>query len=317
MKIREYDLDIDILEELQEFEWNNDSIKGNKFIACSPFRSERHPSFAVNLETGTFIDSGNSDEYYHKGNLVKLLALLRSEEYEIIEDYLIEKYATILVDTETLELHINLQEQQDHQQIIDRKSITHLYLKQSDYLLKRGISVEVQTLFETGFDALRGCIALLWHDKKGNIINIKYRCVDKKSFFYAKGGQPIKNHLYGMYQCLQKKAKRVYICESEIDALTLWSHGYPAIAVGGSSLSENQKQILLTSGIEELVVSTDNDTVGNRFKEFLIGELGGYFTMYSFIFPTMVKDVNDMTSEQINKSAQSLEAPTFSFLSLS
>lgn len=316
MDIKEYNLDVDILEELQNFEWVGEVIKGIKFIACSPFRSERHPSFACNLETGTFIDSGNSDEFYHKGNLVKLLAALRNEDYETIEDYLIEKYATILADTEALELHLNLYGEEEKPLVIERTDIKHLYTHPTDYFTNRGISLEVQRLFGLGFNSESGTVAMLWTDSHNSIVNIKYRKVAEKVFFYEKGGQPIKNYVYGIYQCIMRKAKRVYICESEIDALTLWTYGLYAIAVGGSSLSDNQKQIILSAGIEELVIATDNDIVGKRFMETLKINFEGILTILFFPFPHSVKDVNDMSKEQITKASQTLTQPTLCFISL-
>ncbi|GAB6153686.1 hypothetical protein JCM17380_24360 [Desulfosporosinus burensis] len=318
MQIKDHDLDVDILEELQYFDWTGESVKGIKFIACSPFRTERNPSFAVNLENGTFMDSGNDDEYFRKGNFIKLLALLRNEEYEDIEDYLIWKYTSYLADTELLELRMKLTVDEGKKELryIDRSDITHLYQQRSDYLTGRGISLEVQTLFQTGYNPQNRTIAFLWTDKQGRIINIKYRRTDVKAFFYQKGGQQIKHHVFGIYQCIQHKAKRVFICESEIDAMTLWTYGYPAVAVGGSSLSENQKRILLSSGIEELVIATDNDKVGGRFREYLTEEFAGNLVILSFAFPDRVKDINDMTGEQIHKAVQTLATPTFSFLNL-
>jgi DNA primase len=312
--IREQELDVDILEELENFDWSNQVIKGNKFICCSPFRTERHASFAVNLESGLFIDSGNSDEYLHKGNLIKLLATLRNEEYEAIEDYLIEKYSTILADTDTLKLDMNLLLTPSKPLCINMENIQHLYTEKTDYFTGRGISLEVQKMFALGFNPKDGTVAMPWMDNKGNIINIKYRQIKQKAFFYEVGGQQIKEHVYGIYQCIQLKAKRVYVCESEIDALTLWTYNIPAIAVGGSSLSSNQKQIILNSGIEEFVIATDNDLVGNRFRRFLKSELGGNLILFSFAFPPNVKDVNDMNREQINNSVRNLISPTYTFL---
>jgi DNA primase len=51
----------------------------------------------------------------------------------------------------------------------------------------------------------------------------------------------------------------VYVVESEIDCLYLWSHGKPAIALGGSNMSQVQRQLILRSPIKTLVLSTDND----------------------------------------------------------
>jgi len=316
MQIREHELDVDVLEEVQNFSWVGEVIKGNKFIACSPFRSERHPSFAVNVDDGLWIDSGNSDEYFHKGNLVKLLSVLRNEDMETIEDYLIEKYARILKDTEALALHLNLYGEKEKPKFIEKSSILNLYVEKTDYLSNRGISEEIQQLFGIGYNPENSTVALPWVDNKGNIINIKYRKTKEKAFFYEKGGQPIKNHVYGIYQCIIKKAKRVFICESETDALTLWTHGYYGIAVGGSSLSDKQKQIILSAGIEELVISTDNDIVGKRFGDFLKQEFAGNCTILGTTFPSQVKDVNSLTAEQLHKVVQTLDIPSFSFLDL-
>ena len=317
MKIREYELDVNILEEVEEFEWVNGVVRGNKFLACSPFRSERHPSFAINLETSTWIDSGNSDEFYHKGNLVKLLAVLRQEDIETVEDYLIEKYATILADTEALVLNMNLPTEEEKPVFIERSTLKHLYVTSTDYFTNRGISLDVQQLFGLGYNSETRSVAMLWTDNYNNIINIKYRNIDKKAFFYAVGGQRITNYVFGIYQCIRRRATRVYICESEIDALTLWSHGYPAVAVGGSSLSDSQRHLILTSGITELVIATDNDKVGNRFRETIQKDFGGILTMFTFTFPEGVKDVNDMTWTQLSKAVQTLETPIVSFLNLS
>lgn len=304
MKIREHDLDIAVQEELEAFDWSGAEIRGNKFIACSPFRSERHPSFAVNLDSGLWIDSGNSDEYQHKGNLVKLLSLLRNEEYVETEDYLIEKYATILSDTDSLTLCLNLAVEQNTHKTFSMASLGHLYMVKTDYLNKRGISAAVQEQFHIGYDPVNKAIALLWTDGKGAIINVKYRRTYAKSFYYEKEGQPIKHYVYGLYQCKIHKAKRVFICESEIDALTLWTHGYPAIAVGGSSLSENQKRLILSAGIEELVIATDNDVVGNRFREFLKGEFMGILTVLDFVTPAKVKDVNELLQKDVTTNLE-------------
>jgi DNA primase len=314
MKIRNYELDVNIQEELESFNWEQGEIKGNKLISCSPFRHERHPSFAVNLDSGVWSDSGNSEEYYSKGNFVKLLALLRDISYEEVEAYLIEKYATILRDTDALQLHLDLHGEKEKETYISKYAIKHLYSTHTDYFTNRGISIEVQQLFGLGVTIDGSIVAMPWVDVNGNIINIKYRQIKFKAFFFEKGGKAVHNHLYGLYYCRLRKAKRVYICESEIDALTLWSHGYYAVAVGGSSMSDKQKQLLKSSGVEELVIVTDNDVVGNRFRDKLVDDFGGIFKLLRWQFPEKVKDINDMTGEQIHESAKNLTPVQFLFL---
>lgn len=144
MIIRGYELDLDILEELENFTFTSSRIRGNKFQSCSPFRNEKSPSFAVNLDNGTWIDSGAVTEDYRKGNFISLLAYLRSETYSDIEDYLIEKYGTILGDVEALELEINLsKESEKPKQPVFNKKVRELSFNKHDYLSRRGISKEV------------------------------------------------------------------------------------------------------------------------------------------------------------------------------
>lgn len=316
MKVREYELDVNIQEELNNFEWENEQVRGDKFQACSPFRNEKRPSFAVNLETGTWKDSGAIDMKLLKGNLISLIAILRGETYEQVEDYLIEKYATVLADTDSLCLNINLNNEKAKPKYIDIKNLKHLYVEKTDYLTNRGISLEVQKMFGTGYSPDTKSIALLWTDLQGRIINIKYRRIDSKSFYYESGGQPIKNFVYGLYQCKVRQAKRVFICESETDALYLWSNGCPAIAVGGASLSDKQKLLILKAGIEELVIATDNDAVGHRFRQFLKEEFAGLLRVYDVEFPANKKDINDLDCQQVAYVISTTRPISFSFLKM-
>lgn len=302
MIIRGHELNVDILEELDNFTFTRSRIRGNKLQSCSPFREEKSPSFAVNLDNGTWIDSGAATEEYRKGNFISLLAYLRSETYSDTENYLIEKYGTILDDVATLKLEINLSNDLNKpRQPVFNNKVRELSLNKNDYLSRRGISKEVQKLFQTGYDQKSNSISLPWHDSKGLVINVKYRNTKEKTFFYEKEGLPIKNYVYGIFQCIRKKATRVYICESEIDALTLWTYGYPAVAIGGSSLSEAQKTILLSAGFEDLVIATDNDLVGRRIRDFLFQEFGGLMNVFEVYFPKGAKDINDIPANVIHR----------------
>ncbi|OAA90890.1 toprim domain-containing protein [Clostridium ljungdahlii] len=309
MKINGAEINIDFLAELEYFDWSKNVIKGDKFQACSPFRAEHNPSFAVNLENGLWVDSGSIDEKLHKGNFISLLAYLRNEEYEEIEDYLLQKYSTILSDTEDLQLNLNLCMGKGQYKTFSKEFASQYYKKKDVYLTNRGISTEVQNIFEIGYEDKMTAIVIPWHDNRGNIVTFKYRFTERKEFFYIKDGQHIRNHLYGLYFCIKMKAKIVYLCEAEIDALTLWTYGYFAIAVGGSSLSDVQKNLILNSGIEKLVIATDNDQVGHRFRNALKQELAAHMTLYDFKFPSGKKDINELKESELFNSCESIAHP--------
>ncbi|MHC5291092.1 DNA primase [Bacillus licheniformis] len=296
---RDYELNVDVLEELNYYEWNRARVKPNEMVACSPFRNERSPSFSINLETGLWIDFG-SDEEFSRGNLITLLAYLRNETPQEVENYLLDKYGIDLSDISSLELGIDLTFEENHYPTISIEEYRK-YAFRSPYLAQRGISEKVQKAFKIGFDKQASAVAFPWIDIHGNIVNIKFRSTKSKYFFYHPAGQQIKNHIYGMYFIYKKRCETAYLVESEIDALYLWSNGFPAIALGGSNVSGHQRQLILRSPVKRLVFATDNDLVGKDIRTRLTDFLIGYKDLHEIVLPSGVKDVNDLPPEQLRK----------------
>jgi DNA primase len=299
IKIRDYELDIDVLEELDPYDWYRGRVRVQEFTACSPFRNESSPSFSINLETGLWIDFGAGiEEYYKKGDIVLLLSYLRAEDNRSVEDYLIEKYGIDLGDTEKLQLGLNLtlEEVTPFTMSLDEYK---QYAFRHPYLGGRGITETVQKAFKVGYDTKRKAIALPWMDIYGKIINVKFRSVNSKMFFYLPDGQQLRNHIYGMNFVYKLGCETVYVCESEIDCLYLWSHGKPAIALGGSNMSAKQRQLILRSPITQLVIATDNDLAGEKIKDKIVGNLNGLIKLSEIELPVGVKDVNDLAPNRL------------------
>lgn len=273
-------------------------IRDNKLQACSPFRYEKRPSFAVNLENGSWIDSGATDDSMRKGHFTQLLAFLREETWFDTEDYLLEKYATIVVDVDTLELNFTLETETPYRTF--SKEELSPFMWRVNYLTSRGITEKIQRAFQIGYDRENKAVMIPWHDHQGNVINMKFRSILHKKFWYHPEGQRIKQHVYGLHFIKKHNIKRVFAVESETDALYLWSHGVPAIAFGGASMSEDQKRLLIRSPIEEFVIATDNDAVGRRFAKTLQEELSTHFDIFMLDFPECYKDMNDIPSEEIS-----------------
>jgi DNA primase len=308
MKIRGIEVDVDILEELNRFSWKKARVRGDEFLACSPFREERHPSFSVNLQTGLFIDFGNPDEFWRKGNFIKLLAFLENITFEEAEEMLLESYGINLDTADSLELSLNLELEKPKPKIFTVDELRPYLYRHKSYLLRRGISEEIMKKFVVGYDKEQQAVAFFWQDAKtGKVVNVKFRSIKGKQFYYIEGGQPIRHHIFALYHVIKEGHKEVFIVESEIDALYLWTHGYPAIAIGGSNLTEEQKELLLMSGIETLILATDNDTVGRSIRKSIIKNLGGYMNLKNFPFPEHAKDVNDLTPEELHRCVKEIE----------
>ncbi|WP_163530915.1 toprim domain-containing protein [Halobacillus ihumii] len=292
--IRGKELPINVKAEIESFDWEKPNWKEERLIACSPFRDETHPSFAVNLENGTFIDSGNDDEQWRKGNFVKLLSWIRRESYEETEEYLLAMYSPDYGDIENFELNFDdWKAAEVNKRIFDRSELKP-YLFKHPYLERRGVPFNVQRAFEVGYEPETKSIVLVWHDMKGNVISWKHRSVHSKAFWYVKGGQPIRNHLYGIHWVVHKGKKEVWIVESEIDALTLWAKGIAAIAIGTSNLTKAKRDIILKSGIETLIIATDNDKAGEKARKSIIDRLGGLVDLYEVDWSNVPEELTDI-----------------------
>ena len=307
MKIRDYEIDIDIYDIISAYEWRKGRRKGDEFICCSPFRDEQHPSFSINLDTGLWIDFGSDDDFWKKGNLIKLLAYLENCSMEEIETTYLELYGLMVSDADSLELSINIQETGPAKTFSREELKPYLY-RYRPYLLKRGITDEIMKKFVVGYDKETQAVAFFWMDADtGKVVAVKFRSIKSKQFYYLDGGQEVRNHLFGLYQLKQEGHKIAYIVESEIDALYLWSLGVPAVALGGSTLSENQRRLLLLSGIETLVIATDNDKAGYRIAREICRELGGHLTLKKLYIPPYAKDVNDLAPNELLNYVNHLE----------
>ena len=88
----------------------------------------------------------------------------------------------------------------------------------------------------------------------------------------------------------------MYVCESQINALTLWSWGYPAIALFGTG-SSHQYDILNKSGIRNYILCFDGDAAGLKGKDRFLQNIRKD-VLVSYVPIPMGKDVNDLTKEQ-------------------
>jgi 5S rRNA maturation endonuclease (ribonuclease M5) len=313
--IGNYEVDVDFEAELREFTWGRPSWKDNKLIACSPFRDESHPSFAVTYDKGgIFIDSGGEGEW-RSGGFVKLLSWLRNETREETEEYLLEKYFILgFRDTEELELSFDGWETTKKEneviplEVLDEYKFTHSYLEN-----KRGIEEVYQRALKIGYDPKKKAVSFPILDKNGVLVNIKFRSVKSKIFWYH-NNNPVREHLYLLDLVMKKGSKKVWLVESEIDAITLFKNGFPAVAVMGGSLTKKQKRLLIDAGIETLVLATDNDKQGRRLAKSIHGQLGGLMNIEEMRFPEVYKDVNDIPTEELLEYATNTFEWTFDLL---
>ena len=292
IKIRGHDVEIDIAEELSQYDFGyNARWTADKLIASSPFRDDNRASFFVNLTgeyAGTWADSGAIDYEKARGNFVSLIAHLRGISYDEAGDYLLEKYGSLYEAKpgEPIRLPSPKLREPFRYTYIEDNPVTQAT---SPYLLSRGITAEVQALYGVGYDERhRGFTAIPWH-YGGRLANIKYRSTRGKYFFYADVGTPINRLVYGIDQA----EETAVICEGEIDAMSWRVAGISAVAIAGAHISREQVEIIKRSSVKRLYLGGDNDEQGRKFNEQVKREISGYKRVYTVDYGEE-KDANDV-----------------------
>ncbi|QAW54952.1 toprim domain-containing protein [Bacillus subtilis] len=289
-------VDVDIRYELEQFEWTRPTWTEDRLLAASPFRYDRTPSFYVYLEetasakAGYWGDSGAYDAEFARGGFVKLLAFLRAETEDETVDYLLETYAPTARDGR-LTLRLPKLKAVSKPEPLPESLLVDVQAGPNDYLTGRGISAEVQR--EAGVGLVGNAVAIPWRLPNGRLANVKYRSTRGKSFWYASGGWPIRDLVYGMDLVYAQRLKHAVICEAEIDAMAWRSVGVPAIGTGGSAFNLKKADIITQSPIEYLTVVTDNDKAGDKLRAAIERYLNGKVRLaHGYI--TEVKDANEL-----------------------
>ncbi|MFD2704689.1 toprim domain-containing protein [Salibacterium lacus] len=287
---------VDVSEELASFDWRAPRWQAEKLICASPFRDDMHPSFYVYLtdtpsaKAGSWGDSGTGD----RGGFVRLLAELRGESTDEVIAYLREKYG-VYADDEQAERFTLPSLGAIRQQAVERARVRTLQPPQGQapaYVIDRGVAPE--TAADAGVVQAGNAVAFPWRDRKGRCRAVKYRSITGKAFWYAKGGENIRDLVYGIDAVA---GGEVALVESEIDALYLRTAGVRAVATGGAELmNEKKAEIIAASGVEAVVIVADHDAAGQRMKREAIELLRKYPGVAAKVagYPARYKDANEV-----------------------
>ena len=164
------------------------------------------------------------------------------------------------------------------------------------YMYERKMDDRVIEIFDVGYDKEKECITFPVRDKNGNCLFIARRSVNTKFFSYPQGVEKPVYGLYELYQ-LNEFPKEIYICESMIDAITIWTHcGKYAVALNGLG-NDLQFSQLNNMPNRTFILATDNDTAGIkakiRLKKYISNKI-----IKEVILPSNRKDINECTYDE-------------------
>ena len=164
------------------------------------------------------------------------------------------------------------------------------------YMFKRKLTEKIINLFDIGYDSKTNAITFPIKDENGNCLFIARRGVNIKWFNYPNNSE---KPIYGLYELNQLKEfpNELYICESMLDCLYLWTFDKYAIALNGLG-TRNQFKQLNELPCRKYILATDNDEAGQNARSRIKANIKNKI-ITEVILPKDVKDINDCSKEQI------------------
>ena len=222
---------MNIIEQLTALGISGHVYKNRKEILIScPFHEDHKPSCSVNLETGIWICYTGCGS----GNWMQFLEGVRKDS----------NYAPLSMTDSSPEIAPNKEP----------------VLKS---LLQRGFTRDVLAKWGIVWDKTVGAMRLPVRNCVGEIEgNIWRYPVGITPKYRYEVGFAKSETLYGLWRL--GKCPRIVLVEGPLDAIWVQEAGIPALAILGSSLSEQQIILLLTMDVQHVVLCFDNDTAGIR-----------------------------------------------------
>lgn len=209
------------------------------------------------------------------------------------EEWLVSRFGTMLeTDPEYLEPIVL---ESPSKKFLNER-ILNKYMFYHPYMWERGLSKEVVDRFSVGYDKEHNAITFPVWDELGRLVMVTSRNVTNKYFYIEKDrDKPV----YLLNFINKEHIDKVYVCESQINALTLWSWGYPAIALFGTG-SAFQYEILNKSGIRNYILCFDGDFAGRVGRKRFIQNIRDD-VLVSYVPIPNGKDVNDLSKSQFEE----------------
>lgn len=167
-----------------------------------------------------------------------------------------------------------------------------------DFLTARGISEAAIKAYRIGENGDEIAFPYFHGDQ---VVGVKYRHVtDKAKQRWEKGSSAV---LFG-WQAIPDRSRTVVITEGEVDALTMWDYGYPALSVpaGAGSTSWIEYEYDNLDRFETIYLFLDSDEAGRKKISDFVERLGRSRVRVVDLGESGPKDANELLQEGLAKS---------------
>lgn len=298
MQVKNIRIDIPLIEVLNRLRMQSTFFekgfreRGENITCQCPFHKsgrERTPSGSFRKEDGLFHCFGCNTT----AGLDKVVEYVLDEPNGLrwlFENFNGERTSFIITrEKKTIRAELNLFQDKEEE---------YLKYKQSHpYFIQRKLHPRVIDFFDLGFDEKENSVTFPVKDVNGKCTFIARRKIDKKFFNYPKD---VEKGLYGLFEIytLMRRGieiKEIYVTESIIDALTIWSFGKYAIALNGTGSFSQYKQISQLP-FRKLILALDNDSAGETGCEKIKKQCKG--KLFYRLDLGDRKDVNELKSKE-------------------
>lgn len=226
--------------------------------------------------------------------LYSLVGYCFHEDDEFGKEWLVSNFGSFIEEEVDFLPEIQVERKITYTNYLD-ESVLEKYNYFHPYLEQRHLSKEVCKRFKVGYDKETNSVTFPIWDYSGGLVGVTKRNVDTKRFDIP---ADMNKAVYLLNFIREDDLDTVYVCESQINALTLWSWGYPAIALLGTG-SKHQYEILRNTSIHNYVLCLDGDDAGRKGTERFIKNMNSDVFVSVKQIP-QGKDVNDLTKEQFD-----------------
>lgn len=170
-----------------------------------------------------------------------------------------------------------------------------------NYFKGRNIEIDAIKKFKLGYSPKQDMVTVPVYSHTDICVGFVGRSIEGKSFKNSTG-LPRNKVLFNLNNV---KFKDIVIVESSFDAIRLWQLNIPAIATLGANIGKNQVN-LLNKYSNKLILAMDQDEAGGNLSRNLNKQIT--VPVLNMEFPDGVKDIGDMSDEQIITSFNSLKS---------
>lgn len=221
--------------------------------------------------------------------LYKMVGDVFGEDETFGKDWLLNRFGNTLV--ENIKILDEIKLEKPKQEFLD-ESVLGQYNYHTNYWATRQISDEVVQKFELGYDIQNDMVVFPMRNAQGKLVMLTKRSTKTKFFQIDEDKE---KPVYLLYYCIRNNIDTVVVCESQINALTLWSWGIPAVALVGTG-SVSQYKVLKRSGIRHYILAFDGDNAGDKGTQRFISNMPKDILISIKRIPHG-KDVNDLSKE--------------------